>query len=270
MNNFLAQVNTGKLFTVLAVIAVLSILFALLIVTVSKLCAVKEDGRIEEIKDKLANANCGGCGFAGCAEFAKAVAEGRANIDDCGPTSPESKKRIAEILGIEYAGKKVAAAKVHCSGGDNCTTLFNYVGNQTCSALSVFNGGNKGCIFGCLGCGDCKDACEYGAITMENGVSTINEELCVACGKCVKACPRNLISFLPKDGDVYIGCSSKHRGKDVMNVCKKGCIGCGLCAKNCPEGAITMEDNLPVIDYAKCTGCLTCVEKCPRKCIIKG
>lgn len=269
MNNLLAQVNTEKLFIVLAIIAALSALFAVLIITVSKLCATHEDGRTEEIKDKLANANCGGCGFAGCAEFAKALAEGKAKLDDCGPTSPEGKKQIAEILGIEYSGTKIAVTKVHCSGGNDCVTLFDYVGNLTCSALAVFNGGSKGCPFGCLGCGDCKAVCEYGAITMENGVSVINEELCVACGKCAKACPKNLISFLPKDGDVYIACSSKYRGKDVMNVCKKGCIGCGLCAKSCPEGAITMEDNLPVIDYSKCTGCFTCVEKCPRKCIIK-
>ena len=52
-----------------------------------------------------------------------------------------------------------------------------------------------------------------------------------------------------------------------MNACKVGCIGCGLCAKNCPQGAITMENNLPVINYDKCNGCKTCVTKCPRKCI---
>ena len=40
-----------------------------------------------------------------------------------------------------------------------------------------------------------------------------------------------------------------------------------LCAKNCPQGAISMQDGLPVIDYAKCVGCLVCVQKCPRKCI---
>jgi Na+-translocating ferredoxin:NAD+ oxidoreductase subunit B len=38
--------------------------------------------------------------------------------------------------------------------------------------------------------------------------------------------------------------------------------------KNCPEEAITMENNLAVIDQEKCTNCGICVEKCPRDCIL--
>ena len=40
-----------------------------------------------------------------------------------------------------------------------------------------------------------------------------------------------------------------------------------MCVRKCPQGAITMVDNLPIIDYKKCTGCMTCVTACPRKCI---
>ena len=73
--------------------------------------------------------------------------------------------------------------------------------------------------------------------------------------------------IIPKTAKVYVACSTKCRGKDVMGACKVGCIGCGLCAKNCPQGAIEMVNNLPVIDYSKCNGCKTCVAKCPRKTI---
>ena len=35
--------------------------------------AVEEDPRIEEVASCLAGANCGGCGYAGCADYAKDV-----------------------------------------------------------------------------------------------------------------------------------------------------------------------------------------------------
>ncbi len=53
-----------------------------------------------------------------------------------------------------------------------------------------------------------------------------------------------------------------------MDVCKYGCIACGKCAKTCPSGAITMVDNLPVIDYGKCIKCGKCAEACPRGTIL--
>jgi heterodisulfide reductase subunit A len=46
----------------------------------------------------------------------------------------------------------------------------------------------------CRGCGDCKEACEYSAIILEdNGkgarIAHVNEELCRGCGVCVSVCP---------------------------------------------------------------------------------
>ena len=83
----------------------------------------------------------------------------------------------------------------------------------------------------------------------------------------MKNCPKSIIERIPASATVYVDCSTKCRGKEVMDACKAGCIGCGICAKNCPQGAIAMIDNLPVIDYEKCVSCHHCVEKCPRKVI---
>ena len=46
---------------------------AIVLVAASKFMAVEEDPRIEEVTNCLAGANCGGCGYAGCADYAKAV-----------------------------------------------------------------------------------------------------------------------------------------------------------------------------------------------------
>lgn len=266
MNNLLAEINIGSLLTVVGIVAIIAVLFAALIVLVSRLTAIKTDEKTEKIQDLLSNANCGGCGYAGCAEFAKALAEGKAEISACGPTSNENKAEISALLGKPFTGETLCAT-VHCNGGNDCKDKFLYVGNSGCYQKATFAGGNKSCPFGCLGDGTCKIACDYGAITVTNGVAKIHRDKCVACGKCVKACPKNLIELLPESIKVYVACSSLCKGKDVVSACKNGCIGCGICAKFCPENAIEMIDDLPRIDYKKCTGCLTCVTKCPRKCI---
>ena len=77
---------------VIGIAAGLSLIFALLILLVSKFCAVKEDERVAKVLEHLAGANCGGCGYAGCEGFAKALAEGKAPLSGCGPTSNAEKE----------------------------------------------------------------------------------------------------------------------------------------------------------------------------------
>ncbi len=263
----LRPINTQTLLLTIAIVAVVSVIFAVLIVLVSKLCAVKEDEKAKAVSEHLAGANCGGCGFAGCADFAKALSEGKASINDCGATASEEKEEIAKILGIPFSATEQTFAVVKCAGGNNSKDKFNYVGNYGCDAEITYMNGRKLCPEGCLGGGSCASVCVGDGVKIINGVAVIDKNLCESCGACIKKCPKNLIELIPKTAKVYVACSTKCRGKDVMTACSVGCIGCGLCAKNCQQGAITMVDNLPVIDYSKCNGCLTCVSKCPRKTI---
>lgn len=268
--NILASINWQSFGIVMAILAVVSLLFTILILLVSKLCAVKEDPKIEQISEKLAGANCGGCGFAGCSDFAKAIAEGNADVNLCSATCSENKKAIAQILGIEIEDNGPMVAVVKCLGSsDDVTSRFDYVGGKTCEMQNMVAGGSKACPSSCLGGGDCTHVCAERGVKIKNGLSSTDKNSCVGCGACVRACPKKIIGLIPRSAKVYVACSSNCKGKEVTGACKKGCIGCGLCAKNCPENAITMINNLPVIDYKKCVSCGLCFEKCPRKCIVK-
>ena len=99
--NLLAEINWESFGIVLAILAVLALFFTVLILVVNKFCAVEEDPRIGQVAEKLSGANCGGCGFAGCADFAKALVEGRASVSNCAATSAENKALIGEILGVK-------------------------------------------------------------------------------------------------------------------------------------------------------------------------
>ena len=147
--------------------------------------------------------------------------------------------------------------------------LYEYTGNEDCRVMKfVPAGGPKSCEYGCLGYGNCVNACAFDAIHVVDGVAVVDKEKCKACGACVSACPNNLIELIPYDSHVCVACSSKNKGPEVMKACSVGCIGCSICAKNCPSEAIEVSDNLAKIDYEKCIECGTCLEKCPKKAII--
>lgn len=264
----LLSVNWKVFGIVWGVFFVIALVFAILILIVSKICKLDEDKKVEAIIERLGGSNCGGCGCSGCAAFAKKLVSGEGDVHACHATTNQNAKEIAEILGIEYKEEEPVVAVVKCSGGLNAKNKYNFVGYTDCSTLSTtFQGGPKVCPTGCIGGGECLSRCVHGAIQIKDNLSVIDRKLCVSCGACVQGCPKSLIELVPRSATVYIACSSHCRGKDVMGVCDKGCIGCGLCAKNCPQGAITMQDNLPIIDYTKCNGCKTCMAKCPRKII---
>ncbi|MCQ2387582.1 MAG: ferredoxin, partial [Clostridia bacterium] len=181
----LNSINIGKLFIVLGIVAGISIIFTVLMVLVSKLCATPVDEKVEKVKEKLANANCGGCGYAGCADFAKALVEGKTDITKCNPTPNSNKEEIAKIIGVEFSASVEKYAVVHCAGGINSINKYQYVGNKDCDIINSVQGGKKICPKGCLGEGNCVKKCPFNSIKIIDGVASINKALCEACGICV-------------------------------------------------------------------------------------
>jgi uncharacterized protein (DUF362 family) len=48
------------------------------------------------------------------------------------------------------------------------------------------------------------------------------------------------------------------------------CIGCGDCERICPKTAITVENDVALLDYSKCIRCFCCHEVCPENAIKLG
>ncbi|MEE1053488.1 MAG: 4Fe-4S binding protein, partial [Acutalibacteraceae bacterium] len=63
-------------------------------------------------------------------------------------------------------------------------------------------------------------------------------------------------------------CSNHQKGANVVKVCKTSCIACGMCVKACENEAITLENNVAVINPDKCINCGKCKTVCKRNAII--
>lgn len=55
--------------------------------------------------------------------------------------------------------------------------------------------------------------------------------------------------------------------KKLAEVNKDTCAGCEACVAACPTSALSMKDNIAVVDAAKCDGCGTCKDQCPTEAI---
>lgn len=258
------------MFAAVVTLGSIAFILALGLGIASRILAIEVDPRVEEVTRKLPGANCGGCGYAGCAGLAEAVVAGLASPSACKAASPIAIEEIALFLGLVIDQPEKCVARIFCCGSiEAAQPRFIYEGVKDCRAVSLIAGGQKACIYGCLGLGSCVKTCPFQAIQMgKDGLPLINEALCTGCGACVSECPRSIIQLIPVSQSYLIPCRSHQKGKSVREVCKVGCLGCGLCVKNCPQQAITMIEYLPVIDAAKCKGCGICAEKCPQKIIL--
>ncbi len=250
----------------IAALGLIGLIFGLLLAMAAKVFAVETDPRVEAVKEVLPGANCGACGYAGCANFAEAVVSGETKATGCIPGGEDTASAIGELLGQEVDKTVQPLATVFCIGDTFKTEdRFIYDGVKDCAVASEFLGGFKVCSYGCLGFGNCVRVCMFDAIKMgEHGLPVVDYEKCTGCGLCATACPRTIIKMLPKgEAGHLVLCNSHDRGKAVSKACEVGCIACKACVKVCPEEAIVMDENLAVIDLEKCTDCGKCVEKCP-------
>ena len=258
------------------ILTAIGLLVSAILFVVAKKFKVEEDARIDDVEAALPGANCGGCGSAGCRDFAtKLVAMDDLGNALCPVGGSETMSKIAAILGKTVAAQAPKVAVVKCNGTcANRPKTTNYEGYPSCKVKAALYSGDTACAYGCLGCGDCTRVCKFGAIAMdpETGLPVVDESKCTGCGACSKACPKGIIELRPKGPrglKVVVLCSSKDKGAVARKACSAACIGCGKCAKVCTHEAITVENNLAYIDADKCRLCTKCVDECPTGAIHK-
>ena len=253
-----------------ALLAVLAIIIGIFLGVSSEIFKVEVDERVAKVRECLPGNNCGGCGYAGCDALSEAIVKGVAKVNSCPVGGASVASKISEVMGVEAGTSIKMVAFVHCDGTClNANKLYEYNGEKDCRiAATLPNAGEKKCRNACLGYGSCVKACQFGAISVVDGLAKVDEEKCTACKACINACPMKVIELVPFDKKHRVKCSNKDKGKTAMDVCKVSCIACGMCEKNCPKNAIKVTNNVAVIDYEKCDACGTCAEKCPRKCIV--
>lgn len=235
---------------------------------------VAEDPRCKAIETVLPQANCGGCGFAGCKGFASAcITADSLDTLSCPVGGTKVMEQIAAILERPVTTATPRIAVIRCN--TDCrrdVPATRYDGTGRCSIESALYSGENGCAYGCLGQGDCIEACPFGALRFhpETHRPEILEEKCTGCGMCVKTCPRSIIelrSKTPIGQLVYVRCMNREKGAIARKTCQTACIGCSKCAKVCPHDAITVSNQLAWIDSDKCRLCGRCLTVCPTGAI---
>lgn len=125
--------------------------------------------------------------------------------------------------------------------------------------LTVLQTACKGCSTNriyvtdlCQGCvaRPCQSTCKFGAISIINGRSVIDDSKCKKCQMCINACPYNAIVKIsvPCEDSCPVGAIKKDE-TGFASIDYDKCINCGRCTAACPFGAV--HERSQIIDILK-------------------
>ncbi len=129
---------------------------------------------VEKIDALLPQTQCGQCGYPGCRPYAQAIAEGRADINQCPPGGEEGIRQLAELLGVEPK------------------PLNPQHGQMKPKAVALIDENL------CIGCTLCIQACPVDAIVgAAKQMHTVIAAECTGCELCLPPCPVDCITMVP-------------------------------------------------------------------------
>ena len=105
---------------------------------------IREDIRVETVAGLLPGVNCGVCGYAGCAAYAKAAVLQGTPINLCVPGGVEVVKKLEVFLGRSGKTCESTVAVVLCSGSHDVAKRRNdYNGIVDCYAADIITKTNQ-------------------------------------------------------------------------------------------------------------------------------
>ncbi|SMF94723.1 electron transport complex protein RnfB [Methylomagnum ishizawai] len=135
---------------------------------------VEGDPLVKKIDALLPQTQCGQCGFPGCRPYARAIAQGEADINQCPPGGDDGVQALADLLGVEP--KPLSATH----------------GVAKPKAVAVIDENI------CIGCTLCLQACPVDAILgAAKYMHTVIAQECTGCELCVAPCPVDCIHMVP-------------------------------------------------------------------------
>jgi electron transport complex protein RnfB len=160
-------------------ISTLALAFGLLLGYAAIRFRVEGDPIVDKIEVLLPQTQCGQCGYPGCHPYAKAIANGEAEINRCPPGGEATMLALSELLGKDPLPLDDEAAA------------------QKPKALAVID--EKECI----GCTLCIQACPVDAILgAAKQMHTVIASECTGCELCLPPCPVECIHMHPLTVDI--------------------------------------------------------------------
>ncbi|WP_405222532.1 electron transport complex subunit RsxB [Lentisalinibacter sediminis] len=133
-----------------------------------------EEPLVERIDALLPQTQCAQCGFPGCRPYARAIADGSAEINQCPPGGEQTIHALAELLGREALPLDPAR------------------GSEPEPRAAVIREAE------CIGCARCLPACPVDAIVgAPQYLHTVIERECTGCELCLDPCPVDCIDLVP-------------------------------------------------------------------------
>ncbi|MCI0507522.1 MAG: electron transport complex subunit RsxB [Gammaproteobacteria bacterium] len=130
---------------------------------------VEGDPVVDKIDAILPQTQCGQCGYPGCKPYARAIASGEADINQCPPGGEQGVMALADLLGRE-PGPLIAEP----STGNSDEPMVALIDEETC-----------------IGCTKCIQVCPVDAIVgAARHKHTVIEAYCTGCKLCLPpVCP---------------------------------------------------------------------------------